>query len=411
MTTRRTTRIPGPLGRLARAVPLGLRIGLSYNVRNVRQRWRVTVLALAGIALVVGVFVALIALSSGLRIALASTGAHENAIFVQRGSQGELTSGIPRSHVAFLATDDRIARDAQGQALVSPELVVAATLPRKADGMLTNVQFRGVGARAFDVRAGVRIVEGRRFTHGLSEVIVGRRLVDRFRDVGLGSVLRIKQRDWQVVGVFEAEGGSFESEVWGDLDVMASAFNRTGGYQSFTARLHDPSVIRAWDEEVRRDPRLQVQVKPERQYYEDQAGPVGAALLFLALFVSFVMGIGAVFGAMNTMYAVVAQRTREIATLRALGFPRTSILVSFVIESAVIALVAGAIGCLLALPVNGITTATGNVTFSELAFAFRITPQALAAGATFGIVMGLLGGFLPALRAARMPIQRALREA
>jgi putative ABC transport system permease protein len=412
MTQARTThRIPGRLRRLARALPLGLRIGLSYNVRNVRQRWRVTVLALAGIALVVAVFVALVALSSGLRIALASTGVPENAIFVQRGSQGELTSGIARDHAAFLSTDDRIARDAQGRVLASPELVVAATLPRRADGMLTNVQLRGVGPRAFDVRAGVRIVEGRRLTPGLPEVIVGRRLVGRFENVGLGSVLRIKQRDWQVVGVFAAEGGSFESEVWGDLDVMASAFNRVGGYQSLTVRMHNPAAIAGWDEEVRRDPRLQVQLKPERQYYEDQAGPVGAALLVLALFVSFVMGIGAVFGAMNTMYALVVQRTREIATLRALGFPRTSILISFVIESIVIALVAGAIGCLIALPVNGITTATGNITFSELAFAFRITPQSLAAGLVFGLVMGFVGGLLPALRAARLPIQRALREA
>jgi ABC-type antimicrobial peptide transport system permease subunit len=227
----------------------------------------------------------------------------------------------------------------------------------------------------------------------------------------LGNTFRLKQRDWTVVGLFEAAGGSFESEVWGDVDVMAAAFNRRGGYQSLTLRLADRTKLASLASDFEKNPRLQVTVKPERAYYEEQAGPVGAALLFLALFVSTVMGIGAVFGAMNTMYAVVAQRTREIATLRALGFSRASILASFVLESVVIALVAGVSGCLLALPANGLTAATGNVTFSELAFAFRITPPAIAAGLVFALVMGVLGGVLPALRAARLPITRALREA
>jgi putative ABC transport system permease protein len=384
---------------------------VSYNLRNVRQRWRVTLLAIGGIALVVAVFIVLIALSSGLRIALAATGSPDNAIVVQRGSVQELTSGFGREAAQAIAVDDRVARNAQGVPLASPEIVVAATLPRKSDGTLTNVQFRGVSPMAFDVRSGVRIVTGRTLTPGMTDVIVGRRLLDRYEGVDIGSTLRIQRREWNVVGIFTADGSSFESEVWGDLDVMASAFNRQGGYQSMTLRLVAPAQLGAWIEEIARDPRLRVDMKPERQFYEDQAGPVGGALMGLAIFVSFVMAIGAVFGAMNTMYAVVSQRTREIGTLRALGFSRSSILVSFVVESVLIAAAAGALGVLLALPANGMTAATGNVTFSELAFAFRVTTPAVVAGIGFAMLMGLVGGLLPAIRAARLPVTVALREA
>ena len=388
-------------------------IPLSYNVRNVRQRWRVTLLAVSGIALVVAVLIVLIALESGLRIALASTGSPGNAIVVQRGATQELTSGIGRENANVIATDDRVARDAAGRPLASPEIVVIATLPRKSDGTEGNVQVRGVSPLAYQVRGNVRVVSGRVPTPGLGEVVVGRHLVNRFRDLEIGRSLRIKGRDWPIVGVFEAGGSSFESEVWTDVDVMASVFSRQGGYQSMTLRLVDPRELRGWADEVARDPRLRVDIKGERQFYEDQAGPVAAALLGLAIFVSIVMGIGAVFGAMNTMYAVVAQRTREIATLRALGFSRSSILFSFVVESMFIALVAGLIGCALGWVASEVfpAAATGNVTFSEIAFAFRATPAALSAGMVFALVMGLAGGVLPALRAARLPIARALREA
>lgn len=385
-------------------------IPISYNVRNIRQRWRVTVLAIGGIALVVAVFVTLLALYSGFRTALASTGTLENGLFVQRGSQSELTSGIGRDDVEFLSTDERVMRDAQGRPLASPELVVAVSVPRR-DGTEGSVQLRGVSELAFEVRHGIRIVEGRRLAPGLNEINVGIRVPERF-GVKLGDTLTIRRREWVVVGVFAAEGSSFESEIWGDVNVTASAFNRVGGFQSLAVRMADPAAIPAWAEEVQRNPRLQVGLWPERKYYEDQAGIVGPALLALALFVTVVMAVGAVFGAMNTMYAVVAQRTREIATLRALGFSRRSILTSFLIESVFIALVAGAIGCGLGLFANFLpAAATGNVTFSELAFAFRVTPQAMAAGMVFALVMGFVGGLLPAIRAARLPITRALREA
>lgn len=386
-------------------------IPLAYNLRNIRQRWQVTLLAIAGIALVVTVFVIMIALTSGLRIALAATGSPDNAIVVQRGANAELTSGVARANADVIAADSRVARTRDGKPAVSPEIVVVATLPKRADGLQANVQLRGVSPAAFDVRANVRVTEGRRMEPGTTEVIVGRRVIERFSGADVGSTIRIKQRDWLVVGVFDADDSSFESELWGALDVMASVFNRQGGYQSLTVKMADPGQLTGWASEVKANPRLPVDIKSEPAFYEEQAGPVAGALLGLTIFVSFVMAIGAVFGAMNTMYAVVSLRTREIGTLRALGFARRSILVSFVLESTFIALVAGALGVLLALPANGLTTATGNVTFSELAFAFRITPRAILGGMVFAGFMGVIGGLLPAVRAARLPILSALREA
>jgi putative ABC transport system permease protein len=386
-------------------------IPLSYNVRNVRQRWQVTVLAIGGIALVVAVFVILIALYSGFRIALASSGSLDNGLFVQRGSSSEITSGIARDDAEFLSVDSRVARDDEGRPLASPEIAVAASLPRRGSTMEANVQLRGVSPMAFKVRRGIEVIEGRMLSPGLQEVIVGTRVVERF-DVALGSTLHIKARDWKVVGVFTAEGSSFESEVWGDVDVMASVFNRQGGYQSLTVRLVDTSVVADWATEVLSNPRLQLELKQERQYYDDLTGVTGVLLLALAGFVAVVMGIGAVFGAMNTMYAVVAQRTREIATLRALGFSRFAILISFVLESMFIAVIGGALGCVLGFVAELFpSAATGNVTFSEIAFAFTVTPASLIGGMVFALVMGFVGGLLPAVRAARMPLTVALREA
>ena len=386
-------------------------IPLSYNVRNVRQRWQVTVLAIGGIALVVAVFVILIALYSGFRIALASSGSLDNGLFVQRGSSSEITSGIARDDAEFLSVDSRVARDDEGRPLASPEIAVAASLPRRGSTMEANVQLRGVSPMAFKVRRGIEVIDGRMLSPGLQEVIVGTRVVERF-DVALGSTLHVKARDWKVVGVFTAEGSSFESEVWGDVDVMASVFNRQGGYQSLTVRLVDTSVVADWATEVLSNPRLQLELKQERQYYDDLTGVTGVLLLALAGFVAVVMGIGAVFGAMNTMYAVVAQRTREIATLRALGFSRFAILISFVLESMFIAVIGGALGCVLGFVAELFpSAATGNVTFSEIAFAFTVTPASLIGGMVFALVMGFVGGLLPAVRAARMPLTVALREA
>ncbi|HEY6555592.1 MAG TPA: ABC transporter permease [Vicinamibacteria bacterium] len=374
---------------------------LSYNIRNVRQRWQVTLLAIFGIALVVTVFVFLTAMSSGFRLALRATGRVDNAIVVQRGSNSELTSGIDRGKASVFMVDERVARGADGQPLASGEILVIANLKRKADGADVNVSVRGV-TKALEVRGGIKVVKGQPFTPGLDEVIVGERAADRF-GLELGSFVKIQKRDWKIVGIFTSEGSGFESEIWGDLNVMAGPMRREGGYQVVVVRLADPASLEAFKKTLESDPQLQVTVSQERAYYEAQAGNVANALLGLAVFVSVVMGTGAVFGAMNTMYAIVAARTREIGTLRALGFSRRSVLFSFVTESVFLAFIGGVLGCILALPANGVTSATNGANFSELAFAFRITP--------FALDMGLLGGLLPAFRAARMPITSALREA
>ncbi len=384
---------------------------LSYNIRNLRARWKVTLLAIFGIALVVAAFVTILSMARGFNIALSSTGSDKNAIVTQRGSMSELSSWMDISAANLVSVDPRIARGTDGKPLASCEVVVITARPAKESGLPTNITFRGVTPTAFQVRNGIKIVEGRMFTPGLFEVIVGKKIADRLQGVEVGSVIPIQRKNWKVVGLFTADGSSFESEIWGDYDAMAPAIGRNGGCESLTVRLTRPAVLTSFDKDLRGNPQFQLQADSERKYYEDLAGPTAGALMGLAAFVAVVMGIGAVFGAMNTMYAIVSQRTREIGTLRVLGFSRFSILVSFVLESVLLAIVGGLLGCLVALPMNGYTAATGTNAFSELAFAFRVTPGLLAIGLGFAVLMGIVGGLLPAFRASSMPITRALREA
>jgi len=383
---------------------------LSYNIRNVIVRWKVVLLALGGISLVVTVLLALTAMANGFRMALRATGSAENAIVTQRGSASELTSGFSRDTGSTIMVDTRVQRDAQGRPMASPEMVIVAALPRKDTGTEVNVTVRGVTPMAFTVRQGVRIARGRSFTPGLYELVVGSKASERY-GLDVGSSLRLQRQSWAVVGVFAADGNGFESEIWGDYEVMAPAFNRSGGYQSLTLRLADPSTLEAFNEELQRSPNMQVQLTSELQYYEGQAGGTAQTLTYLAIFVGVIMGIGAIFGAMNTMYALVAARTREIGTLRALGFSRSAILVAFMIESAFLALVGGVIGGVLALPINTLSGATGGANFSEIAFNFRVDPAWVLWAVLGAVAMGLLGGLLPAFRAARTPITAALRDA
>lgn len=388
------------------ALPIG------YNVRSLGQRWKVTLLAVFGIAMVVAVFVTLLSMEAGFRISLRSTGSPLNGIVTQRGSQSELTSWMQIADANVVKVDPRVARNSEGVPLASCEVVVLTTRPKRADNQPANITFRGVSPIGFQVRNGIKVVEGRAFTPGLYEVIVGKKIADRVTGLDIGSTINIQKKEWKVVGHFVADGSSFESEIWGDYDAMAPAIGRNGGCESLTLRLQDPKTLAAFDKELRANPRVQLQIDSEPKYYENLAGPTAKALLYLAAFVSLVMGVGAVFGAMNTMYAIVSQRTREIGTLRALGFSRFSILFSFVVESMLLAGIGGVVGCLLALPMNGFTTATGQTnSFSELAFAFRITPSIVVIGIGFAVLMGLVGGLLPAFRAARLPITTALREA
>jgi len=385
---------------------------LSYNVRNLRSRWKVTLLAIFGIGMVVAAFVIILSMARGFKIALSSTGSDNNAIVTQRGSMSELSSWIDVSAASIIGVDPRIATGSDGKPMASCEIVIITSRPKKETGMATNVTVRGVTPEAFSVRNGVKLVEGRQFTPGLFELIVGKKIANRVQGLGVGSVVSIQRKDWKVVGLFEAQGSGFESEMWGDYAAMGPAIGRSSGCSSITARLRNPNDLTSFDKDLRANPQFQVQADSERKYYENMSGGVGTALIGLAAFVAIVMGIGAIFGAMNTMYAIVSQRTREIGTLRALGFSRFSILVSFMMESVLLALVGGVLGCLVAFPMNGFTTATGQTnSFSELAFAFRITPEIVIVGMIFAVVMGFVGGLLPAFRASRMPITKALREA
>jgi putative ABC transport system permease protein len=361
---------------------------LYYNVRNVRVRWQVTLLAIGGIALVVAVFAVLMSMAEGFKTALRSTGREDNAIIVQRGSQSELTSAVPLADRNMIVVDDHVARDESGQPLASWDWV------------------------AFEVRGGIDVIEGRNFRPGLDEVIVGRKLTDRIRGMEVGKTVKYEQKRLKIVGIFASRGGAFESEIWGDYDALGALFKRGAGSNSLVVRMKDPAAIPELDRWIRAQPEMQLQAVPEKKYYEDQAGPLARILKSLATFVAFIMGVGAVFGAMNTMYAIVAARTREIGTLRALGFSRRAILGSFLVESVVLAVLGGLIGCVLAFPMNGFSTGTGQTqSFSEIAFQFRITLGILAAGMAFAVVMGVVGGLLPALRGARLPITTALREA
>ena len=384
-------------------------VPLSYNVRSLYIRRKTTLLAVGGIAVVIAVMIVLIAMANGFRAALGATGSPINAIVTQRGSNSELSSRITREHAQVLSHDPRVLQDANGRALSSPELVVVANMRRK-DGVDINVAVRGVSPMAFAVRTGITVASGRSLQPGLDEVIVGRQAFERLAGMEIGNTFKLQRRNWKVVGVFDANGSAFESEIWGDADAVGPAFNRDG-YHSVTLRMRDPSMIGSLDSDLERDPRLQVQVEDERTYYEKQSGIVSGQLLGLAVFVAIIMGVGAVFGAMNTMYALVAARTREIGTLRALGFSRASILTAFVVESTFLAAVGGALGCLLALPVSGMSAAAGGSNFSEVAFAFRISGLSLAAGMVLAVLMGFAGGLLPAFRAARMPITAALKDA
>jgi putative ABC transport system permease protein len=355
------------------------------------------------------VFVGLLSMASGFRLVLQSTGDMQNAIVLQKGSQSEITSSFSQEAGDSVAVDDRIAQGPDGRSLASPALVTVVALPRRSDGVFSNVTIRGVTPSAFLVHKEVRIVEGRSVQPGLYEVLVGKRTLDRIRGLAIGSNVTLMKRDFAVVGVFSADGDSYESEIWGDLSAMASAFGRPGIQNSITVRLVDPQKIKAFDAELRASPRFDLEMKSERLYYEEEAGPFAKFLRGLALFVSVVMGIGAVFGAMNTMYAIVASRTREIGTLRALGFARHNILVAFVVEAVCLATIGGILGCALSFVVNGMVITT-STNMSEVAFAFQVTTIDLANGLIFATSMGLIGGLLPAVRAARLPIVRALRE-
>ena len=388
-----------------------MKIPIVYNVRSVLQRPTSTALTALGVALVVAVFIGTLALANGFRAALVRTGSDGNVLVLRRGADAELSSGLGRETASIVAASPHVATGPDGRPLVSPEVYVLIPLSRMGDTTaLANVVARGVSDRAWAVRANVQVVEGRRPQSGQSEVCVGRRLVGRFPNMRVGDQLRFAGRDWDVVCHFSAGGSSFESEVWGENEQFMPVF-RGEVFQSITFRLNDPAAFDEAKRVLEADRRITVDVHRESAFYVQQSQLLDRILRILAMLITSIMAVGAVFGAVNTMYAAVAARGPEIAVLLTLGFKPQSVLASFLVESAFIAVIGGAVGCLLALPVNGIVTSTTNwASFSEIAFSFRITPGLLLAGVVFAVVMGVLGGFFPARRAARQPVVQALRE-
>jgi putative ABC transport system permease protein len=382
----------------------------NYNVRSMLVRKGTAAMTAMGIAMVVAVFVMTLAIAQGFRATLVASGSPQNAIVLRKAATSETLSSVLKPEFSLIETLPQIARDAQGQPLASPELVVVILRPRITDNQPANVPLRGIGPRGFQVRDTITFVEGRRFTPGLREINVGKLAVGRFKGLSLGSDVRFGNVTWKVVGVFTADDASFESEIWGDVDLMLNAFQRRG-YQSVTIKLTDPSAFESLQATIAGDPRLDFKVEREQDYYAEQSQVMTTVIRVFGAFVTLILSIGAMFGAMNTMYAAVGYRTREIGTLRALGFSRGRIVTAFLAESVMLALVGGVIGCLLALPVHGLSTGTTNMaSFSEVAFKFRITPALLAGGMVFAGLMGAAGGLLPAIRAARIPVARALRE-
>ena len=383
----------------------------NYNLRSMIVRKATAAMTAMGIAMVVAVFVMTLALAQGFQRTHAASGAPDNAILMRKGATTENVSVILTEQLPLIYTLPQVARGSDGQPLASPELALIISLPRVTDGQPANVPVRGVGPKAFDVRSALTFVEGRRFAPGTREINVGRLAVGRFSGLTLGSEVKFSAQTWTVVGVFTIDDAAFESEIWGDVTLMAAAFGRPGTYQSVTLKLTDPSAFESFEAALGADPRLDLKTQREADYYTEQSRPVTTLIRTFGTFVTLILSIGAVFGAMNTMYAAVAFRTREIGTLRALGFPRGRIVTAFLVESIVLALVGGILGCLIALPIHGWSTGTTNFqTFSEVAFKFRITPVLLAGGIAFAALMGAVGGLLPALSAARIPISRALRE-
>jgi putative ABC transport system permease protein len=388
-----------------------MKIPFIYNWRSVLQRPASTAFTAVGIALVVAVFIGMLALANGFRAALARTGSENNALVLRRGADAELSSGIDRATASLIAASPHVATGADGRPLVSPEVYVLVPLVRAGGDStaLGNVVVRGVSDAAWAVRANVAITEGRKPASGRSEVCTGSKLAGRFEHTALGDKLRFAGRTWDVVCHFSAGGSSFESEVWGENEQFMPVF-RGQVFQSVSFRLKDPAAFEEAKRALEDDKRMQVDVHRESTFYVQQSQLLGNILQFLAVVITSIMAVGAVFGAVNTMYAAVAGRTPEIAVLLTLGFHPRSVLASFLIESALIAAIGGVIGCVLALPVNGFVASTTNWTsFSEIAFNFRVTPRLLLDGMLFAVGMGLVGGFFPARRAAKMPVVQGLR--
>ncbi|MCX5801681.1 MAG: ABC transporter permease [Candidatus Eisenbacteria bacterium] len=387
-------------------------IPIEYNLRSVVNRWVSTLVAVLSIAGTVAVFIVMLAMAQGFRATLTSSGSPQNAIILRGGANAEMMSAVMLDQVKVIADAPGVGRSSAGEPLVSAEVVVIGAFPLLSSGSDANVQIRGTSPLALQVRPEVRMAQGRFFQSGLAELIVGKNVTGIYKGFDLGSTVDFGGGRWTIVGVFDAGGSSFDSEVWCDASVLNQIYKRPENvFQSVTVRLASVGSFKELKDALTTDPRLTVDVFRETSWYSEQSRTVATIIRVLGFLVAIVMAVGAIFAALNTMYSAVAARSSEIGTLKALGFGPASIVASFLAESMIIALAGGAIGCLAALPFNGFTAGTMNwASFSYLAFSFRVTPAIVGTGIIFALLMGAIGGIPPAVRAARLPIVVALRE-
>ncbi|MGH2569150.1 MAG: ABC transporter permease [Bacteroidota bacterium] len=389
-----------------------MKIPLKYTIRNFRSRRLTTAITVAGIALVVFVFVAVLMLSSGIRKTLVATGSPENILVARKAANGEISSIILNETYNIILTLPHVARDAEGKPLATGDIVVIINLPKiGTEGGISNVTVRGVSAPAFQLRPQVNIVEGRMFQWGAREVIVGSSIAKRFEEVQLNSTVKFGGDTWTVVGRYEAGGTGFDSEIWGDVTQLQDAFSRSGTFSTVTFRMTSPDQVDAVKQAFEQDNRLQqFEPKTEQRFFEEMSEFMSIFIGSLGIFITVFFSVGAIIGAMITMYAAVANRTVEVGTLRALGFRRRSVLAAFLTESLLISLAGAAIGLFLASWLQVFTVSTLNFgSFAELEFSFSLTPEIITSALLFAMLMGFTGGFLPAVRAARLNIVNALR--
>ena len=381
---------------------------LKYNLRNLVVRKGSTLATAFTIGLTVAVFLLVMALARGIDMTLSSSGEPLNVMVVREGSTAELNSSVSREQFNDLMYLDGVAREGD-QPLATAETITLIYKPRKGMSQGSNVTVRGVGPMSFKLHSGFAVIAGRTFQPGLTEAVVSKRIAERFQGLDIGDKFRIQTTDYTVVGLFDSAGKAFESEIWVDVNSLASTTKRDS-FSSAILRAKDQNALAALTKRITDDPKLHLKALSERTFYEDQQGVASGALKGLAVFISFIMAVGAGFAGMNTMYAAVARRTKEIGTLRVLGFSRFSILVAFLMESVSVALIGAAIGILLTLPLNFVSTGTSNwVTFSEIAFNFRVTPDLMMLAMAFGAIIGFIGSLLPSIRASRFRIVEALR--
>jgi len=381
---------------------------LKYNIRNIVVRKGSTLATAFTIGLTVAVFLLVMALARGIDLTLASSGEPLNLIVLREGSTAELNSSVTREQFNDLVYLDGVQRESD-KPLATGETITLIYKARKGMSQGSNVLVRGVGPMSFKLRSGFQTVAGRLFQPGLTEAVVSKRIAERFQGLDIGDKFRIQTTDYTVVGLFDSAGKAFESEIWVDNNSLASTTKRET-YSSVLMRVNDQNALTALSKRITDDPKLHLKAVSERVFYEDQQGAASGMLKGLAVFISFIMAVGAGFAGMNTMYAAVARRTKEIGTLRVLGFGRFSILIAFLLESVVIAVIGAAIGILLSLPLNFVSTGTSNwQNFSEIAFNFRVTPDLMIFALVFGAVIGFVGSLLPSIRAARFKIVDALR--